>query len=55
MLKRWLRHAENLNDEGKIYGRGLVGFHVGNKKESVGLVGCQGGIGEIPNFQVGKG
>jgi hypothetical protein len=55
VLKRWLRYAENLSDEGKRSGRGLIGFQVGNEKGSVDLVNCQVGRGDIPNFQVGKG
>jgi hypothetical protein len=55
VLKRWLRYAENLSDEGKRSGKGLVGFHVGNEKGSVDLANFQKGRGEIPNCQVGKG
>jgi hypothetical protein len=55
MLRRWLRHAENLSDEGKRSGKGLIGFQVGNEKGSVDLIDCQVGRGDIPNFQVGKG
>jgi hypothetical protein len=55
VLKRWLRYAENLSDEGKRSGRGLVGFQVRNEKGSVDLVNFQEGRGDIPNFQVGKG
>jgi hypothetical protein len=38
VLKRWLRHGENLSDEGKISSIGLVDFQVGNEKGSVDLV-----------------
>jgi hypothetical protein len=55
VLKRWLRYAENLSDEGKRSGRGLVGCQVGNEKGLVDFVNCQVGRGDIPNFQVGKG
>jgi hypothetical protein len=50
VLKRWLRHVENLNNEGKRSGRGLVDFQVGNEKRSVDLINCQEGRGDIPNF-----
>jgi hypothetical protein len=55
VLKRWLRHVENLSDEGKRSGRGLIDFQVGNEKGSVDLINCQEGRGDIPIFQVGKG
>jgi hypothetical protein len=55
VLKRWLRYVENLNDEGKRYGKGLVGCQVGNEKGLMDLVNFQEGRGYIPNFQVGKG
>jgi hypothetical protein len=55
VLKRWLRHVENLSDEGKRSGRGLVDFQVGNEKRSVDLINFQEGRGDIPIFQVGKG
>jgi hypothetical protein len=55
VLRRWLRHAENLSGEGKRSGRNLIGFQVGNVKGSVDLVNCQEGRGDILNFQVGKG
>jgi len=38
MLKRWLRYAENLSDEGKRFGKDLVGCQVINEKGSVDLV-----------------
>jgi hypothetical protein len=46
VLKWWLRHAKNFIDEGKIFGRGLVDFQVGNEKGSIDLVKCQEGKGE---------
>jgi hypothetical protein len=55
VLRRWLRHVENLIDEGKRSGRGLEGCQVGNNKGSMDLVDCQGGRGDIPTCQVGKG
>jgi hypothetical protein len=55
MLKRWLRHTENLSDEGKTSKIGLIYFQVGNEKGSVYLINCQEGRGEILIFQVGKG
>jgi hypothetical protein len=55
MLKRWLRHAENLIDEGKRSGRGIVDFQVGNVKRLGDLVSFQEGRRDILNFQVGKG
>jgi hypothetical protein len=55
VLKRWLRHVENLSDQGKRSGRGLVDFQVGNEKGSVDLINFQEGRGDIPIFQVGKG
>jgi len=55
VLKRWPRYDENLNDEGKRFGRGIVGCQVGNEEEPVGLVNCQEGRGDIPIFQVGNG
>jgi hypothetical protein len=48
--KMWLRHAENLSNEGKRYGKGHVGCQVGNGKGSVDLVSCQVGRGDIPDF-----
>jgi hypothetical protein len=54
MLKRWLRHDENLNDEERRSGRGLVGCKVGNYNGSMDLINYQEGRGYIPNFQVGK-
>jgi hypothetical protein len=38
MLRRWLRHAENLSDDRRISSRGLVGCQVGNEKGSVDLI-----------------
>jgi hypothetical protein len=55
VLKRWLRHVENLSHKGKISGKSLIGFHVGNEKGSVDLVNCHEGRGDILNFQVDKG
>jgi hypothetical protein len=55
MLKRCLRHVENLSDEGNRSSRGLVGFQVGNLKRSDDLVNCQEGRGDILNSQVIKG
>jgi hypothetical protein len=55
VLKRWLRHAENLNDEGKKSSRDLIDFQVGNEKRSVDLLNFQECRGETPIFQVGKG
>jgi hypothetical protein len=55
VLKRWLRHAENLSHKGKRSGKSLIDFQVGNEKGSVDLVNCQVGRGDIPDFQVGKG
>jgi hypothetical protein len=55
MLKRWLRHAENLSHKGKRSGKSLIDFQVGNEKGSVDLINCQVGRGDIPDFQVGKG
>jgi hypothetical protein len=49
-----MRYDENLSDEGKRSGKGLVGFQVGNVKGLVDIVNCQVGIGDIPSFQVGK-
>jgi hypothetical protein len=54
VLKRWMRYDENLSDEGKRSGKGLIGFQVGNVKGLVDIVNCQVGIGDIPSFQVGK-
>jgi len=55
VLKRWLRHVENINDEGKRYDRYLIDLQVGNDKRSFDLINCQVGIRETPIFQVGKG
>jgi hypothetical protein len=55
VLKRWLRHDENLSDEGKRSGRGLIDCQVGNEKRSIDLMNCQEGRGDIPIFQVSKG
>jgi hypothetical protein len=55
MLKRWLRHAENLSHKGKRSGKSLIDFQVGNEKGSMDLIYCQVGRGDIPDFQVGKG
>jgi hypothetical protein len=38
VLKMWLRYVESFNDEGKRYGRGHVGFQVGNERGSIYLV-----------------
>jgi hypothetical protein len=46
----WLRHVNNLSDEGKRSNRGLIGFLVGNEKESVDLINFQKGRRDIPNF-----
>jgi hypothetical protein len=54
-VKRWLRHTENLSDEGKRSGKDLIDFQVGNEKRSVDILNCQVGRGETPYFQVGKG
>jgi hypothetical protein len=54
-LKIWLRVDENLSHKGKRSGKDLVDFQVGNVKRSVDLVNCQVGIGDILDFQVGKG
>jgi hypothetical protein len=54
VLKRWLRHAENLSHKGKRSGKGLIDFQVGNEKGSMDLVNCQVGRRDIPDFQVGK-
>jgi len=40
MLRKWLRHAKNLTDEGKRYGKGLVYCQAGNEKGSLDLVNC---------------
>jgi hypothetical protein len=48
MLKRWLRHDENLNQKGKRSGKGPIGFQVGNEKGSLDLIHCQVGRGDIP-------
>jgi hypothetical protein len=37
---------KNLSDEGKIFGRGIIDFQVGNEKGSIDLVKCQEGKGE---------
>jgi hypothetical protein len=55
VLKRWLRYVENINGEGKRFGRGLVDFQVDDVKGSVDLMNCQEAIGDILIFQVGKG
>jgi hypothetical protein len=55
VLKRWLRHAENLSHKGKRSRKSLIGCQVGNEKGSMDLVTYQVGRGDIPNFQVGKG
>jgi hypothetical protein len=55
MLRIWLRHVENLIDEGKRSGKGLISCQVGNEKGSVDLINCQEGRRDIPYFQVGKG
>jgi hypothetical protein len=45
-----LRHVENLSDEGKRDGRGLIGFLVGDEKGSGDLINFQEGRGDIPIF-----
>jgi len=55
VLKMWLRHVENLSDEGKRSGRDIIGCHVGNEKISVDVINFQKGKGENQIFQVGKG
>ena len=55
MLKRWLGHVHNLNDDEKRYDMGLIDFQVGNEKRSVDLINCQEVRGDIPIFQVAKG
>jgi hypothetical protein len=55
MLRRWLRHAENLSDDGRRSSRGLVGCQVGNEKGSIDLIDFHVGRGDIPYFQVGRG
>jgi len=55
VINRWLRHAENLDHEGKRYGKSLIDFQVGNKKGSMDLEYCQVGKRDIPDCKVGKG
>jgi hypothetical protein len=55
VLKMWLRHVDNLSDDGKRFGGVLIDCHVGNEKRSVDLIDCQEGRGDIAIFQVGKG
>jgi hypothetical protein len=55
MLKRWLRHAENLGHKGKRSGKDLAGCQVGNESGSVDLIKFQVGRRDIPDCQVGKG
>jgi len=55
VLKRWMRHIDNLTDDGKGFGRGVIDCLVGNEKRSVDLINCQEVRGDIPIFQVGKG
>jgi hypothetical protein len=50
VLKRSLRHAENISDEGNRSDRGLVDYQVGNKKGSVDLVNNQEDRGDVSNF-----
>jgi hypothetical protein len=54
VLKRGLRHVDNLTDDKKRSGRGLVDCQLGNEKRLVDLINCQEGRGDIPIFQVGK-
>jgi hypothetical protein len=55
VLKRWMSHVDNLTDDGKRSGRGLIDCQVGNEKRSVDLINYQEVRGDIPIFQVGKG
>jgi hypothetical protein len=55
VLKRWMRHIDNLTDDRKRSGRGLIDCLVGNEKRSVDLINFQEVRGDIPIFQVGKG
>jgi hypothetical protein len=55
VLKRWLRHAENLSHKGKRSGRGLIGFQVGNEKRISGSRRLPGGQRRHPEFPSGKG
>jgi hypothetical protein len=55
VIKRWLRHAENLSHEGKRSGKSLIDFQVGNKKGSMDLVYLPGGQKRHPIFPCGKG
>jgi hypothetical protein len=47
MLRRWLRHAENLSHKGKRSGKNLVYCQVGNEKGLVDLIDYQVGRGDI--------
>jgi hypothetical protein len=55
MLKRWLRHAENLSYKGKRYSKSLIDFQVVDEQGSMDLVKFQVCKGDIPDCQVGKG
>jgi hypothetical protein len=55
VLKRWLRHVENLSHKTNKSDKSLIDCQVGNDKGSMDLVNYQVGIRGIPDCQVGKG
>ena len=54
MLKRGMRHVDNLTNDKNRSRRGLVDCQLANEKRLVDLINCQEGRGDIPIFQVGK-
>jgi hypothetical protein len=55
ILKRWLRHVENLGHKENRSRKILIDFQVGNEKGLVDLIDYQVGRGDFLYSHVGKG